>query len=186
MTQSKRFVLCRKRSLDLLTRLKPCFYFSFAVILFSVLLVGCNGKKIEGVKIGEQAKDFSLPDQTGKVYSLAGHKGSVVLIRFWADWCPNCKEEMPRIDGVYRNLKDKGFVVLGVNVKQGEEAVSAFVKEYKISFPTPMDKDATVAKIYGVVGLPTTFIVDKDGNIREKVMGDMTREDVEKLVMPLL
>ena len=167
MTQSKRFVL-------------------FSLVLLAVLVTGCSGKKIEGVKIGEPARDFSLPDQTGKVYSLAGNKGSVVLIRFWADWCPNCKEEMPRIDGVYRNLKDKGFVVLGVNVKQGEEAVSAFVKEYKISFPTPMDKDATVAKIYGVVGLPTTFIVDKDGKIREKVMGDMTRQDVERLVTPLL
>ena len=185
MTQSKRFVLCRNRSLDLLTWLKPCFYFSFAVILFSVLLVGCSGK-IESVQIGEQARDFSLPDQTGKFHSLAGNKGSVVLIRFWADWCPNCKEEMPRIDEVYRNLKNKGFVVLGVNVKQGEEAVAAFIKENRISFPTPMDKDAAVAKTYGVVGLPTTFIVDKDGNIREKVMGDMTREDVEKLVKPLL
>ncbi len=167
MTQSERYVL-------------------FSLVLLAVLLIGCSGKKIEGVKIGEQARDFSLPDQTGKVYSLAGQKGSVVLIRFWADWCPNCKEEMPRIDEVYRNLKDKGFVVLGVNVKQGEEAVAAFIKENRISFPTPMDKDAAVAKTYGVVGLPTTFIVDKDGNIREKVMGDMTKEDVEKLVTPLL
>ena len=167
MTQSERFVL-------------------FSLVLFSVLMGGCNGTKIEGVQIGEQASDFSLPDQTGKVHTLAGHNGSVVLIRFWADWCPNCKEEMPRIDEVYRKLKDKGFVVLGVNVKQGEEAVAAFRKEYKISFPTPMDKDAGVAKRYGVVGLPTTFIVDKDGKIREKVMGDMTKEDVEKLVTPLL
>lgn len=167
MTQSERYVL-------------------FSLVLLAVLLIGCSGEKIEGVKIGEQARDFSLPDQTGKVYSLAGQKGSVVLIRFWADWCPNCKEEMPRIDEVYRNLKDKGFVVLGVNVKQGEEAVAAFIKENRISFPTPMDKDAAVAKTYGVVGLPTTFIVDKDGNIREKVMGDMTKEDVEKLVKPLL
>jgi peroxiredoxin len=161
-------------------------YVLFSLLLLSVSLVGCSGKNIEGVQIGEQARDFSLPDQTGKVHSLAGNKGSVVLIRFWADWCPNCKEEMPRIDGVYRSLKDKGFRVLGVNVKQGESAVSDFVKEYNISFPTPMDKDATVAKTYGVVGLPTTFIVDKDGNIREKVMGDMTREDVERLVKPLL
>lgn len=158
----------------------------FSPFLLAVLLIGCSGKKVETVKIGEPASDFSLPDQTGKVYSLAAHKGSVVLIRFWADWCPNCKEEMPKIDEVYRSLKDKGFQVLGVNVKQGEEAVSAFVKEYKISFPTPMDKDAKVAKVYGVVGLPTTFIVDKDGKIREKVMGDMTKETVEKLVMPLL
>jgi len=68
----------------------------------------------------------------------------------------------------------------------GIKVLGPFVKEYKISFPTPMDKDATVAKIYGVVGLPTTFIVDKDGKIREKVMGDMTKEDVERLVKPLL
>lgn len=167
MTQSERFVL-----------------FSFVLLL--ILLAGCNSQKIEDVQIGEQAGDFSLPDQTGKLHTLSGHKGRVVMVRFWADWCPNCKEEMPRIDGVYRNLKEKGFVVLGVNVKQGEEAVAAFIKENSISFPTPMDKDAATAKRYGVVGLPTTFIVDKDGKIREKVMGDMTKEDVERLVMPLL
>lgn len=161
-------------------------YVLFSLLLLSALLFGCSGKKIEGVQIGEQARDFSLPDQTGKLHSLTGNKGSVVLVRFWADWCPNCKEEMPRIDEVYRNLKDKGFVVLGVNVKQGEEAVAVFIKENRISFPTPMDKDATVARTYGVVGLPTTFIIDKGGKIREKVMGDMTREDVERLVKPLL
>lgn len=71
-------------------------------------------------------------------------------------------------------------------MKQGEEAVAVFIKENRISFPTPMDKDATVARTYGVVGLPTTFIIDKGGKIREKVMGDMTREDVERLVKPLL
>lgn len=149
------------------------------------LLLGC-GKKPEGVQIGDPAPDFSLPDQTGKVHTLAMYKGKVILLRFWADWCPNCKEEMPKIDEVYRNLKDRGFDVLGVNVKQSEEAVTAFVKEYKITFPTPLDKDASIAKRYGVIGLPTTFIIGKDGKVKEKVMGDMTKEDVEGLVMPLL
>lgn len=149
------------------------------------LLFGC-GKKPESVQIGDSVTDFSLHDQTGKAHNIAENKGKVILLRFWADWCPNCKEEMPKIDEVYRNLKDKGFVVIGINVKQSEEAVAAFVKEYSISFPTPLDKDAAVAKKYGVVGLPTTFVIDKNGKIREKVMGDMTKEDVERLVTPLL
>ena len=149
------------------------------------LFFGC-GKKPESVQIGDSVHDFSLHDQAGKVHNMAENKGKVILLRFWADWCPNCKEEMPKIDEVYRNLKDKGFVVIGINVKQSEEAVAAFVKEYSISFPTPLDKDAATAKKYGVVGLPTTFIIDKNGKIREKVMGDMTKEDVERLVAPLL
>lgn len=156
----------------------------YSLIVLSLLL-GCS-KKPEGVQIGDPAPDFSLPDQAGKVHTLAMYKGKVVLVRFWADWCPNCKEEMPKIDEVYKNLKDRGFDVLGVNVKQSEEAVTAFVKEYKITFPTPLDKDAVVAKRYGVIGLPTTFIIGKDGKVKEKVMGDMTKEDVEGLVMPLL
>jgi peroxiredoxin len=154
-------------------------------MLISISLMAC-GKKPEGVKMGEGAPDFTLPDPVGRSYTLSGYKGKVVLLRFWADWCPNCKEEMPKIDEVYKNMKGKGFEVLGVNVKQSEEAVSAFVSEYKISFPTPMDKDATVARIYGVVGLPTTFIIDRDGVVKEKIMGDMTKEEVEGLVTPLL
>lgn len=185
MTRSRRLLLCRNRSLDLSTWLKPCLYFSLAVILISISLPGCS-KKPEGVQIGDPAPDFSLPDQAGKVHTLAMYKGKVVLVRFWADWCPSCKDEMPKIDGIYGRFKDRGFVVIAINVKQGEEAVSAFVKEYGISYPTPMDKEANVAKAYGVIGLPTTFIIDKNGKIGEKVMGDMTKEDVEGLVMPLL
>ena len=167
LTQSKRFAL-------------------FSLLLLSFSLTGCDNKKIESGRIGDAAPDFSLPDQAGKVYTLSGYKGSVILLRFWADWCPSCKDEMPKIDEVFKDLKDKGLYVFGVNVKQGEQAVSAFVKEYDISFPTPMDKDAVTAKAYGVVGLPTTFIIGRDGKIREKVMGDMTKEDVERLVKPLL
>ncbi len=150
------------------------------------MMPGCNDKKPLSIQIGAEAPDFSLSDQTGKAHNLAEHKGKVVLLRFWADWCPNCKEEMPKIDEVYIKLSGKGFDVLAVNVKQSEEAVSAFIKEYRISFPTPLDKNADIAKMYGVVGLPTTYIIDKSGKIKEKVMGDMTKEDVERLVMPLL
>lgn len=158
----------------------------FSLLLFPVIVAGCSQTKIEEIQIGEQAADFSLSDQTGRLHSLPMYKGNVILVRFWADWCPSCKEEMPKIDKVYKKLKDRGLVVLGVNVKQGEEAVALFVKNNRISFPTPMDKDAVVAKRYGVAGLPTTFIVDRKGNVTEKVMGDMTTEDIEKLVTPLL
>lgn len=154
--------------------------------LSCLLLYSCRGGKVEDIQIGDGAPAFSLTDPSGKHYDITGYKGTVVLLRFWADWCPNCKEEMPRIDAVYRELKGKGFEVIGINVKQGEEAVTAFVKEYKISFPTPLDKEAAVAKKYGVIGLPTTFIIDREGKIREKVMGDMAKEDVERLVKPLL
>lgn len=162
------------------------FVLLLSLVLFPLILAGCSEKKIEDVKIGEQAPDFSLPDQTGKTHTLSGYKGNVILVRFWTDWCPSCKEEMPKIDELYKELKGRGFMVLGINVKQGEEAVASFVKDNRISFPTPMDKDAVVAKRYGTIGLPTTFIVDKKGNVREKVMGDMTKKDIEKLVRPLL
>lgn len=158
----------------------------FSLILLTIGMIGCSGKKMESVQIGNAAPEFSLSDQTGKTHNLAGHGGRVVLIRFWADWCPNCKEEMPKIDEVYKKLKNKGFTVIAINVKQSEEAVAAFVKEYGISFPTPLDKEAVTAGRYGVIGLPTTFIIDKNGKIMEKVMGDMTKEDVERLVTPLL
>lgn len=166
-----------------LTQSKELLLYNLLVLS---LLLGCGSKKPEGILIGEKAPHFSLLDQTDKVHNLAEHKGRVVLLRFWATGCPNCKEAMPKIDEIYKSLSGKGLDVLGVNVMQSEDAVSAFIREYNISFPTPLDKDKKVARGYGVIGLPATFIIDKSGVIRESVMGNMAKEDMERLVTPLL
>lgn len=155
-------------------------------LLVLSLMLGCSSKKTEGILIGGKAPEFSLLDQTDKVHNLAEHKGRVVLLRFWATGCPDCKEAMPKIDEIYKSLSGKGLDVLGVNVMQTEDAVSAFIRVYNISFPTPLDRDAKVARGYGVIGLPATFIIDKSGVIRESVMGNMAKEDMERLVTPLL
>ena len=160
-----------------------------AVLLFcftAALLSGCKQKQVQ-IKIGDVPPKFALPDLTGnKVVVPDDFKGKVVIIRFWADWCTYCAEEMPAIDLVYNKYKEKGVVILAVNVGQPKNVAEAFVKNLRISYPVFLDTYSVTAKQYGVVGLPTTFILDRKGVIREKILGEAERDSFEKMVVNLL
>ncbi|BCB95138.1 thiol:disulfide interchange protein [Dissulfurispira thermophila] len=119
------------------------------------------------------APDFALNDITGKKVKLSEFRGRVILLNFWATWCGPCKAEMPSLNNLYNEFKDKGFVVLAVSVDTSEKSVKSFIKDNKLSFPVLMDKNKAVSfDDYGVLGLPTTFLIDKNGGIVEKIMGE--------------
>jgi peroxiredoxin len=121
----------------------------------------------------EKAADFTLPDINGKKVNLSEFRGKVVLLNFWATWCGPCRAEMPSLNNLYNEFKDKGFVVLAVSVDASEKPVKSFEKELKLSFPVLMDKNKAVSfDEYGVLGLPTTFLIDKNGVMIEKIMGE--------------
>lgn len=120
------------------------------------------------------APDFTLNDINGKKTTLSEFRGKVVLLNFWATWCGPCRAEMPSLNNLYNEFKDKGFVVLAVSVDTSEKPVRSFIKDLKLSFPVLMDKNKAVSfDEYGVFGLPTTFLIDKSGIITEKIMGEM-------------
>ena len=96
-----------------------------------------------------------------------------MLLRFWADWCPYCRYEMPIIDKYYRKLNKEGFLVLAVNVKQSPEVALAFTAQLDITFPVPLDPDGKMAKRYGVYAIPTNFLIDRQGIIREILIGEV-------------
>jgi cytochrome c biogenesis protein CcmG, thiol:disulfide interchange protein DsbE len=125
-----------------------------------------------------RAPEFSLQGLDGEAVSLQSLRGKVVLVNFWATWCPPCKAEMPDLDALQREYgEDKDFVVLGVNVEEDAEAVKSFAEQHRLSFPIVLDRDGSVTtKQFGVRPLPTTFIIDREGFIRDAWNGQIAPE----------
>ena len=124
------------------------------------------------LKKGKKAKDFTLKDLKGNDVSLSDYNGKVVLLNFWATWCPPCRSEMPSIEKLHKKYSDKGLVVLAVATdRKGEEIVKPFVDEKGLTFTVLIDSSADVSDSYGVIGLPTTYVIGRDGTILEKEMG---------------
>ncbi len=155
-------------------------------VLLSGLFCGCSDQKVV-LRTGQPAPAFSLSDINGKTLKFPEDlKGKVVVIRFWADWCKSCAEEMPVIEKVYDKYKGKGFVILAVNIGQERDTVLKFVSGIRISYPVLVDPGAMVTKRYGVTGLPITFIIDRDGTIRQKILGEAGNTVFEQMVLEQL
>jgi peroxiredoxin len=152
---------------------------SLVVLFISLLVFSCKEKpeKSSLPKLGTAAIDFNCQDLKGQTWSLDKIKGKVVLLRFWADWCPYCRYEMPIIDKYYRKLKKEGFLVLAVNVKQSAEVALAFTAQLDVTFPVPLDPEGKLARRYGVYAIPTNFLIDRQGIIREILIGEIFREE---------
>jgi thiol-disulfide isomerase/thioredoxin len=104
--------------------------------------------------------------------SLSDYRGKVVFLNIWATWCPPCREEMPSMEKLYRELRGEGFEILAVSIDAlGAKAVAPFMKEYRLSFPALLDPEGTVQQLYGTTGIPESFIIDKKGIIAEKIIG---------------
>jgi peroxiredoxin len=117
------------------------------------------------------APEFRLKDVNGKSFSLHDYRGKVVLLNFWATWCPSCKLEMPSMETLHKALGNKGLVVLTVNVRESADEVKAFFQEHRLWFPALLDEDGDVFERFNVWSLPTTFIIGKKGEILGKVIG---------------
>ena len=126
------------------------------------------------------APDFTLTDMEGKSVSLSDFRGKVVLLNFWATWCPPCRAEMPSMERLYSEMRDKDFVLLAVNVEEnGQNAVSSFVEDIPVSFPILFDSAQKISSIYRVSGIPQTYIIDKEGQIIQQVTGGVAWDSPE-------
>ena len=119
------------------------------------------------------APGFNLPGLDGKMASLADYKGKVVLLNIWATWCPSCVEEMPSMENLYRQLKSKDFEILTVSIDEsGAQAVTPFMQRYKLTFPVLLDPGGkTVKRLYRITGVPESFIIGKEGNVEQVIIG---------------
>jgi cytochrome c biogenesis protein CcmG/thiol:disulfide interchange protein DsbE len=154
------------------------------VICAAALFMIPETKKYEKIaEVGQAAPLFEYPDSTGKMWKLADLKGKVVFVNFWATWCTTCEAEMPHKQVLYEKMKGKPFQMLGMLFRDDPANLPEYYKTHKVSIPTLISPDSESAKIYGITGVPETFIIDKEGIIREKVVGPRDWGDEETTAM---
>lgn len=138
-------------------------------VLATVLCSGCySGSRPPHV--GSPAKEFTVADSDHSV-SLNQYRGQVVLVNFWATWCPPCVEELPSLMTLQERMKGRGLVVVGVSIDVDGDAYHRFLKLHNINFVTVRDPEQKVASIYGTSGWPETYIIDRQGVLRRKFVG---------------
>ena len=132
-----------------------------------------------GVNVGELAPDFTLIDLEGNQVSLSDFRGKTVFVNFWATWCPPCRAEMPEIEAVYQEYKDKGVVVIGVDIREAEEEVRQYVQQGGYSWTFVLDTTGEVTTNYRITAIPTSLFIDREGIIRAMKVGAMTKRAME-------
>ncbi len=148
--------------------------------------VPAENEVTETASEGRMAPDFSLVSTEGKTVKLSDFRGKVVVLDFWATWCPPCKAEIPDFIKLYSKYKDSGFQMLGVSVDQGGLGdVIPFMKSYGINYPILMANSRVVSSYGGIRGIPTTFVIDKEGKIRASYEGYRPASVFEGLVKQL-
>jgi thiol-disulfide isomerase/thioredoxin len=126
----------------------------------------------------------TLPD--GRALTSESLKGKVVLVNFWATWCPYCRKEKPVIDAFWKDTRDKGFEVISISVDDSPEKIAAWMGDKGYAFMAAPTNASVVEAFGNVASVPTSFIVDADGRIRHKIAGQLHYPRLEKLVTPLL
>ncbi|HHI92485.1 MAG TPA: TlpA family protein disulfide reductase [Gammaproteobacteria bacterium] len=116
--------------------------------------------------VGSTAPDFTLKSRSGENVKLSELRGEVVMINFWASWCAPCRQEMPLLEDIYKKYSDLGFVLLGVNVEEDSSKAADLLREIPVSFPILYDNTNEVTKLYKVVAMPSTVMVDRNGTVR--------------------
>jgi len=187
-------------------RTKQALYISAALLLAAALLMaGCAsptpvpmpvlGPEVsvptkpavsDIPEVGAIAPEFTLLDLSGVEVQLSDYRGKVLLLNFWATWCPPCQQEIPMFIEVYEELKDEDFVILAVSIGEGKEKVSGFVSEKGMTFPVLLDSSKDVARRYLVRAIPTSVVVDRDGVVQRIVIGMMHESQLRAELKDLL
>ncbi|MCX2983264.1 TlpA family protein disulfide reductase [Halieaceae bacterium IMCC14734] len=151
-------------------------------ILASLLLTLPLSVQALNVAVGDKAPAVELPNlpADGATTSLSSLRGKVVYLDFWASWCGPCRLSLPMMNTVRNELKDRGFEVLAINVDAFEEDALEFLKELPVDYPVLSDVDSTSPSTYGVLGMPTAFLIDRDGVI-VAIHEGFRRGDAEKI-----
>lgn len=155
------------------------------LVLCAALLTACSSEPPAKLNIGDAAPAFKTLQLDGTSVDFpAAYAGKPVVLRFWADWCKYCEGEMKVIDVVRQ--RHAGLSVLAVNAGQDRETVAAFMQKLGVGYPAALDESSKVAKSYGVVGLPTTYLIDAQGMVRGKIVGEADEAMFERHVQALL
>lgn len=170
--------------------LKHYYIALIGIIICLLFLPQCSKKTNPNLlKEGAMPPNFTLPSLKGENVTLSSLRGKVVVLNFWASWCPPCMEEMPSLQSLYAKFKDKNFVLLAVNIEEdGQTLASPIVQKLGLEFDILLDPAQKTTKLYHLTGVPETYILNKDGTIAEKVIGPRNWEEpaliekIEKLI----
>ena len=158
-----------------------------AIIAFGLFLSGCGEEASAPPENNQPVPAFQAETLAGTRVDVPGdHAGRVLAIRFWADWCPYCRKEMAELQPVYARLRGRGLEILALNVAQDRDTVARFVAPMGLAYPILLDPDGAVARRYGVKSLPVTWLVDRSGVVRGKIVGEAAPEVFEAKVGALL
>lgn len=144
-----------------------------------------NSVGINQNSIKTKAKDFKLKDLNGKELSLSDLKGKKVFLNFWATWCPPCRAEMPEIEKLYQETKNSDLVIVAVDIGEPLSDVKTFIDNNKYNFKVLLDSDQSISEQYGISAIPTSFFIDKEGNIVSKTMGEMNIDQMKEHIKTL-
>lgn len=160
-----------------------------AVPLIGVLAYGfrTDPRAIPSPLVGRPATAFTLTSFDGAPVRLEALRGKVVLVNFWASWCyPACYEEAPVLEAGWLRYRDRGLVVVGVDIQDKEPAARRFIEQFGLTFPNAPDPQGRVSIDWGVYGVPETFLIDRQGRVRDKMVGALTERYFQEKVEPVL
>ena len=150
-----------------------------------VMAQGATPQLLQKLPALPPAPAFALPDLDDAVTKLSDLKGKILIVNFWATWCPPCRKEMPSMQRAWHELKDKGVVLIGIHVGGNTDKVWDFTSEYNLTFPILIDKSGAVSKKWKTIGLPTTYVVDGSGRKVYRAIGGREWDD-DKLLAQVL
>jgi len=153
------------------------------VIMAASLLAGCQvGTTRHPLTVGDIAPDFTLAAFSGRTIHLGDYPQHVVLLNFWASWCGPCAQEAPELEKVWQAYREKGFVIIGVNIWDEESNARTFIVTHGLTYPTGRDEGERVALAYGVGALPTNFLIDRQGKIVIRYPGALSATQLMKYI----
>jgi len=176
--------------------MKNRFFVLFnAIILMLVLFASCPAKT-QNISDADLAKlfedaglrllretvssvDFTLSTPEGESFTLSALQGKVVLLNFWATWCSPCREEKPSLKALYERFKDQGLEILAVNIMERPDEVLDFIMVYGLTYPVLLDRHGSVGAVYGVQGVPTSYLINREGRIVLRLVGTVNWDTPE-------
>jgi peroxiredoxin len=173
------------RKMSIKNSLKPFVSLVLAAVLltaggYAIYLQFFHKQEVFVAAVGSRAPDFTLKNLKGEDQSLSDSKGEGVILTFWATYCPPCEKEMPLLEKAFQKYKGKGIEILAVNTAEPTVLVNQFISQKGLSFSILLDRDETVVHQYRVQNLPITFFINSEGEIVNKVSGELTKEELEK------
>jgi peroxiredoxin len=152
-----------------------------AVLAIALVWVVSGVLEPKIVKAGDMAPDFRIVTDAGRTVTRSDFGGKLLVLNFWASWCPPCVEETPSLNAFQQQMKPDGVVVLAVSIDANEKLYHQFIERYKVAFNTARDPEANISASYGTFQIPESYIIDRTGRVREKIISNTNWMDPEFL-----